>query len=145
MQLADSPSKKIEAKYLQSVQRRVYTVRKQLMKKLLNGAEIDDSFGALTALCERNYWRELVRKHNDPDDSFHLRLFYFVVIGSELIAELDIVRINFSSPWMLANPLRTIAASWGFSAHLQQVGVSSSMPVPLLSFFDEVLTSSSSG
>jgi hypothetical protein len=101
-------------KLQRSVQRRVYNVRNKLTvtKKRLDYAEID-----LTALwlslCKSNDWRELVRKHNDPDDSYHLRFFYFVVIGSEVIAERDIVRINFSSPWMLANSL---------SVQLQQVG-----------------------
>jgi hypothetical protein len=55
-----------------------------------------------------------VQKRNDPDDSYHICLFDFVVIGSEVIAERDIVQINFSSPSMIANSLRAIAAGWGF-------------------------------
>jgi hypothetical protein len=98
-----------------------------LTKKRLEGAEIDDSFGSLTALCESNDWRELVRKHNDPDDSYHLRLFYSVVIGSEV--ERDVVRINFSSPWMLAK-----LTTQTLSAQLPQVGVFSSMPMPPVIF-----------
>ena len=38
----------------------------------------------------------------------------FVVLGSELIAQHDIVRITVASLWMLANVLQAIIAGWGF-------------------------------
>ncbi len=78
MQLADGPSKNNNVSPQQSVQRHVYAVSKHLTKKQLNGY---DSFGALIVWCERNHdeWHELVRKHNDPADSYH-HLFDFVVI-----------------------------------------------------------------
>jgi hypothetical protein len=41
-------------------------------------------------------------------------LYEDVVIGHELIAERDIVRINMI--WMLAKALRTIVAGWNFSS-----------------------------
>ena len=33
-------------------------------------------------------------KHNDAEDPYHLRLFDFVVLGSQVIAEHDLVRIR---------------------------------------------------
>jgi hypothetical protein len=36
------------------------------------------------------------------------------VIGHELIAAPDVVRINMSSVWMLANALCAIVAGWNF-------------------------------
>ncbi len=74
----------------------------KLTKTLLDGAEIDDSFGTLTALCESNDWRELVHKHSDQEDSYQFCLFDFVVMGSEVIAEHDLARINLSSLLMVA-------------------------------------------
>jgi hypothetical protein len=56
----------------------------------------------------------MVRKHNNPDNSYHLKLFEFCVIGYELQAARGIVRINFSSMWMLLNALRSIQAGWVF-------------------------------
>ncbi len=55
-----------------------------------------------------------MRKHNDKDDPFHLKLFEFCVIGHEFDAADDIVHINFSFLWMLSNALRAINAGWVF-------------------------------
>ena len=43
-----------------------------------------------------------------------LSLCHFVVLGSEFIAQRDIVRITLSPPWMLLNAMRAIIAGWGF-------------------------------
>jgi hypothetical protein len=75
---------------------------------------IADSFGSLTEFCIRSSWSGPVRKHNDPAIDYHLPLYEYVVIGCELIAERDVVRINLSSLWMLANALRAIVAGWKF-------------------------------
>ncbi len=56
----------------------------------------------------------VVRKHNYPAIDFHVSLYEYVAIGYELIAERDVVRINLSSVWMLANALRAIIAGWNF-------------------------------
>jgi hypothetical protein len=90
-----------------------------LTARQLDGCKVEDSFGALTTLFAKYDLRELVRKHNrdDPADSYHLPLFEFVVIGSEVTAERDLVRLDFSSAWMLANSLPAIAAGWGFQLY----------------------------
>ena len=59
-------------------------------------------------------WSELVRKHNDPAIDYHVSLYEYVVIGYELIAERDVVRINMSSLLMLVNTLCAIVAGWNF-------------------------------
>ena len=73
-------------------------------------ALVADSFGALSVLAEQNRWSDLVRKHNDKDDPYHLQLLEFCVIGHEFDPAHDIVRINFSSLWMILNALRAINA-----------------------------------
>jgi hypothetical protein len=75
---------------------------------------IMDSFGSLTEFCIRSSWSELVHKHNDPAIDYHVSLYEYVVIGYELMAARDVVRINMSSVWMLANTLRAIVAGWNF-------------------------------
>ncbi len=67
---------------------------------------IADSFGSLTEFCICSSWSELVRKHTDPAIDYHVSLYEFVVIGYEVIAARDVVRINMSFLWMLANALR---------------------------------------
>ena len=55
-----------------------------------------------------------MRKHNDPEDAYHFRLFDFVVLGSQVTAEHDLVRITFGSVWMICNAYRAIITGWGF-------------------------------
>ena len=52
----------------------------------------------------------LMRKHNDPEDAYHFRLFDFVVLSSQVTAEHDLVRITFGSVWMMLNAYRAIIA-----------------------------------
>ena len=53
-------------------------------------------------------------KHNDPAIDYHVPLYEYIVIGYELIAARDVVRMNLSSVWMLANALCVIVAGWNF-------------------------------
>ncbi len=53
-------------------------------------------------------------QHNDPAIDYHLPLYEYVVIEYELIAKRDVVRINLSLLWMLANALCAIVAGWNF-------------------------------
>ena len=55
-----------------------------------------------------------MRKHNDPEDAHHFRLFEFLVLGSQVTAEHDLVRITFGSLWMICNAFRAIIAGWEF-------------------------------
>jgi hypothetical protein len=104
-EIVHSPNKKIAAHFQRCVQRQIYNVRKQLTRKQLDAVKLGDSFGALTSFFEKNDFRELVAKHNDPADSYHppCQRFDFVIIGGEVTAERDLLRLNFSSAWMLAN------------------------------------------
>ncbi len=59
---------------------------------------------------------------NESADSYHLPLFDFVIINGEVTAERDLLRLNFSSGWMLANYLSTIAAGGGFQLYADVTG-----------------------
>ena len=93
------------------VQRIVQNVRKQVSQQYLDGFNLKDSFGPLHVLCAANLFSDLMRKHNDPEDAYHFRLFEFVVLGSQVSPERDIVRITFSSLWMILN----VFSAWRFS------------------------------
>jgi hypothetical protein len=64
--------------------------------------------------CEANLFSDLMRKHNDPENTYHFRLFEFVVLGSQVSPERDIVLITSSSVWMILNAFCAIVAGWGF-------------------------------
>jgi hypothetical protein len=100
--------------------------------KQLCSVIMDDCFGALTEFCSRRAWLELVRKHNDETNDYHLPLYEDVVIGFELIACRDILRINSYSVWMLANALRAIVAGWNLQLCGDVTGIFCSRSVDLL-------------
>jgi hypothetical protein len=116
--------------------RRVRHARKNLTAKQLGSFIIAVNFRSLTEFCNRSVWSEAVRKHNDPAIDFHVSLYDYVVIGYELIAERDVVRINLSSVWMLqvANALRAIIAGWNFQLCADVTGNFCSSSVDLLEF-----------
>ncbi len=107
----DSPTKSIPPKMQRCVQRIVQNVRKQVTQQHLDGFNLKDSFGSLHVLCATNLFSDLMRKHNDPKNTY---LFKFVVLGSQVSPKRDIMRITFSSVWMILNAFRAIVAGWGF-------------------------------
>ncbi len=85
-----------------------------MQQQMLQGEAVDDKFGSVTTFAEENRWSERVRKHNDADDPYHLKLFEFCTIGPDLQAACGIVCLNFSSLWMLLNVFRSIKSGWLF-------------------------------
>jgi hypothetical protein len=73
-------------------------------------------------------------KHNNPADPFHFKLYDFLVLGSEIVAARDIVRITFSSMWMLLNALRAIIAGWGFQLNGDVTGKVCRVSIDVLEF-----------
>jgi hypothetical protein len=133
--LHDSLIKTIGAEHSRCVIRRIGHARKNLMTKQLCGFMIADSLaGSLTEFCICSSWSELVRKHNDPAIDYDVSLYEYVVIGYELIAEQDVVRINMSSVWILANALRAIVAGRNFQLCADVTGNFCNRSVDLLEF-----------
>ncbi len=110
----DSPTKTIPPQLQRCVQRIVQNVRTQVTQQHVDGFDLKDSFGSMHVLCASNMFSDLMRKHNDRREAYHFRLFEFVVLGSQVSAERDIVCITFSSVWMILNAFRAIVAGWGF-------------------------------
>jgi hypothetical protein len=130
----DSPTKNIGPEHARQIQRLVYQERKKVQQKMLGGAVVDDNFGSLTTFADDNRWAELVRKHNDAEDSYRLKLFEAVIIGSNLQAARGIVRLNFSSLWMLLNAFRSIKSGWLFQLNGDVTGKVCRADIDLLEF-----------
>ena len=126
----DSLSKTISPSLKRSVQHIAYKVHKDMHL----ASETDDTFGNLLQFAEGHDFSALLAKHNDPEDPYHFDLFDFVVLGSELLAQRDIVRITLSSPWMLLNALRAIIAGWDFQLNGDVTGKLCHSSVDLLQF-----------
>ena len=110
MQLHDSPTKTIPAEHMRSFQHQVYRARKKLCDKQLKGFALDDSYGKLQEFAGVHLWSTMVRRHNDPEDGFHIGLHDFCVIGHQNEAALEVLRMNLSSLWMLTHAFRSIKA-----------------------------------
>ncbi len=78
------------------------------MEAHLQGAAADDSFRALAAIVGENSWSKLMRKHNDPDDSFHVMLFEFVQPALNSVQLVALYTSMFSLLWVLLNTLGSI-------------------------------------
>ncbi len=110
----ESLTKTIPQQLERCVQRIVQNVRKQVTHQHLDGFNLKDSFGSLHVLCEANLFSDFMLKHNDSDIAYHFRLFEFVVLCSQVSPERDVVRLTFSSVWMILNAFHAIVAGWEF-------------------------------
>ena len=130
----NSPTKTIPVELKRCVQRRVNRVRREMTAQHLDGFELSDTFGSLTTFCAENLFSTLMLKHNDAADPYHLRLFDFVVLGGQVSAEHDLVRITFGSVWMLLNAFRAIIAGWVFQLNGDVTGKFCNKSVDLVEF-----------
>ena len=55
---------------------------------------MDNTFGNLVPFAKVNEFSAFMRYHNDPADPYHFKLCEFVLLGSELLAQRDIVRMT---------------------------------------------------
>ena len=79
-----SPTKVIPANRLQSVRHAVRNERKDMVEMNFNGLKVTDSHGSLTQLCESMLLSNLVSRHNDPGDEFHLKMHTSVICSYHL-------------------------------------------------------------
>jgi hypothetical protein len=121
-------------KHARKIQLLAYKERKKVQQQMLQGAAVDDKFGSLTSFAEENRWSELVRKHNDEDDPYHLKLFEFCINSFDLQAARGIVRLKISSLWMLLNAFRSIKSGWLFQLNGDVTGKFCRADIDLLEF-----------
>jgi hypothetical protein len=130
----DSLTKTIPAEHMRSFQHQVYQARKNLCAKQLKGFNLDDSFGKLQEFADSHLWSTLVRRHNDPEDGYHIGLHDFCVISHQNEAEFDVLRMNMSSLWMLTHAFRAIKPGWVFHLNANVTGKLCWKSVNLLAF-----------
>jgi hypothetical protein len=130
----DSPTKKIPAEHMRSFQHQVYRARKTLVDKHLKVFAMDDSYGKLQEFADSHLWSTLVRRHNDPEDDYHIGLHEYCVIGHQNEPAFDVLRMNLSSLWMLTHAFRAIKAGWVFQLNADVTGKLCRKSVDLLSF-----------
>jgi hypothetical protein len=134
MEMHESPTKTIPAEHMRSFQHQVYRARKKLVDKQLKGFTLDDSYGKLQEFADLHLWSTLVRRHNDPEDDYHIGLHDFCVIGHQNMAAFDVLRMNMSSLWMLTHAFRAIKAGWVFQLNADVTSKLCRKSVDLLSF-----------
>ena len=78
-----SPQKRIDAQRLSSVRRAVRTERTNMtsINFPLCPVQVTASLGSLTSLCKSMFLPDLIRRHNDPADDFHLDYHKMVCIA----------------------------------------------------------------
>jgi hypothetical protein len=134
MQMHDSPTKTIQAEHMRSFQHQVYRARKKSSAQQLKGFNLDDSYSKLQDFAHCHLWSTLVRRHNDPEDGYHIGLHDFCVISHQKEAAFDVLRMNMSALWMLTHALRAIKAGWGFQLNADVTGKLCRKSVDLLAF-----------
>jgi hypothetical protein len=67
---------------------------------------LDDSYCKLQDFADCHLWLTLVRRHNDPEDGYHIGLDDFCVICHQNEAAFDVLRMNMLSLWMLTQAFR---------------------------------------
>ncbi len=99
--------------------------------KQVDGFAINDSFGPLHTFADNRCLELTTIQRN-----LFMLLFDFVVICSEIIPERDMVCINFSCLWMLANFFRAIitVTGWGFQLNTSITGTFCRASVDLVEF-----------
>ena len=112
LQNFDSPSKKVTPDLLPAVRRLVKNVRESITRVNLAGVEVDGSYGSLTQLCEAIKFRELIKRHNDPDNDYHIDMFETVCIGHDIEAETNVIFIALTNIWMLCEIARIKNSGW---------------------------------
>ena len=97
---------------LRVIQRRVQIALQEVIKQKLAVASVPESFGELIGWCETQEFYVALNKHNDPADEYCMPLFSAFVIGSDIKQEREAIHINITSPWFLANAIRTLECGW---------------------------------
>jgi hypothetical protein len=95
---------------------------------------LDDSYSKLQEFADCHLWSMLVRRHNDPEDGYHIGLQDFCATGHQNEAAFDVLHNNMSSMWMLTRAFRAIEAGLGFQLNADVTGKLCRKSVDLLAF-----------
>ena len=97
-----------------NITRNIYFVDRLFPSGLL----ANNSFGEISKFSSAREFAMTLRKHNDPQDPYHLTMFEHLVIGADVQAARMLVT---SDPWSLLHALRAIVARWTFQVNMMDV------------------------
>ena len=86
-------------------------VRGQITSESL-GVEVDGTYGTLVDFASKIFIGDLLKKHNDPDDAYHLTMFDTMCLGYQVDSSSNIVYIVLSNTWMMFNIVRALVCGW---------------------------------
>ncbi len=68
---------------IRSAQRVVVKQRREVALRNTQGVKLDETNGPMTRLCNKIDFENLIARHNDPADDYHLDLHSVVCLGAQ--------------------------------------------------------------
>ena len=100
---------------MEAVSRLVRKERKALMAARVPGLSIDGSEGAMTKLAKSLSLKTAIKRHNDPEDEYHMEAHQVVCLGFQF--KDGVCYLVLSSPHLIANMARAIECGWQVQGH----------------------------
>ena len=92
-----------------AVARLTSQARAQVLERFTGGKEVADTQGALTRICKDIFLKDMIEEHNRPGGK-HLELHAPVCLGYQF--QQNVVFAAFTTPYLVANCLRSINSGW---------------------------------
>jgi hypothetical protein len=112
-----SPDRRVRSdrRSKEALDRLVRKERKTLMAERIPGQMLDDTEGSMTKLAKSLSLKTLIKRHNDPADSYHMDAHQVVCLGFQFK---DGVRFMvLSTPHFIVNMARSIQCGWQIQGH----------------------------
>jgi hypothetical protein len=103
---------------IRCAQRVVVKQRRAIALNNTQGVKLDDTHGPLTRLCNKLDFIQLIARHNDPDDEYHLDLHSVICLGAQWKGGNTFMET--STVDLLLNVGRAIGSKW--ELHIQSDG-----------------------
>ena len=113
--IQDSPTKQIDYRLANSVEKFVRQERRSITNFLLDGVEIDNTLESLSRLSDQLWFPDALAEHRSGRC---IQLFKTFVIGRQFFDAERTVMITFANVWNLLSPMRSVASGY----ELQLVG-----------------------
>ena len=76
------------------------------------GVEVDGTYGSLVDFASKIFIGDLLKKHNDRADEYHLTMFDTMCLGYQVDSSSNIVYLVLSNTWMMFNIVRALISGW---------------------------------
>ena len=113
-----SPGRQVptERRSMEAVNRLVRRQRKLLMAARIPGQSIDGSEGSMTKLAKSLSLKTALKRHNDPEDEYHMDAHQVVCLGFQF--KDGVTFMCLSTPHLIVNMGRGIHCGWQTFGHL---------------------------